>query len=82
MASEEEKTQYYKKAFLSVSIFRKTFETFQNSTENKSKISKFAVNPMNVHPDKAKLLSQVFIESAQIAGLCTVKGDDITFAEF
>lgn len=79
MASPEEKIKYYKKAFMNVSIFKKTFETFQNSTVDKSKISKYAVNPMKVHPDKAKLFSQIFIDSAKIAGLCSVKGDEVSF---
>lgn len=80
LTSGDEQKKYLQNAFLNVAVFKKTFETFQNSTEDKSKIIQFAVEPLGVHPDNAKNFTDSFISSAKFVGLCTEAGDKISFS--
>jgi|GEM_PF-1953059 len=79
LASEEEKIQLIRQAFLNVPPFKNTFETYQGSTVNKTKIKSYSVSPLKVHPDLADKFIESLLESAQVASLCTFNGDEVTF---
>ncbi len=78
LAAEEEKKELLRKAFLKVEVFKKTLETYQGSTINKSKIKQYA-NGLKVHPANLDQFMDIFVSSAKFAGLCSVKDDEVTF---
>jgi hypothetical protein len=75
----DEKEKLLREAFFNVGIFKETFETFQKSTEEKTRIVQYAANPLNVHPEKTANFAEIFIHSAESAGLCSVDGNRIKF---
>jgi hypothetical protein len=79
LAPEAEKNVLIRQSFLNVSTFKDAFETFQGSTTNKSRIKNYAVNSLKVHLDSADKFVDIFLESGDVAQLCTIQGDDITF---
>lgn len=79
LADENEKINLLQKAFLNVSTFQNTFETFQGSIITESKIKAYAVSTLKIHPDLSEKFISAFIESAELAGLCSTKGDNISF---
>lgn len=81
MADGEEKMNSFVKALNNVSPFADAFSTFQNSTTDKNKIAQYAVSTLKVHPDMKDDFVKIFIESIEIAGLCTIDGSSITFLQ-
>lgn len=79
-APEEEKPPHLQKAFLSPKVFQEIFTTFQDDTVTKAKIKQRTLG-LKVHPDSAEECVEVFVESAQTAGLGTIDGDSIKFSQ-
>lgn len=79
VASEEDKLKHIRTAFLHVAPFKNVFETFQGSTVPKARISSYSVSPLKVHPDLADKFVESFLDSADVAKVSTVSGDDVTF---
>jgi len=81
LSSGEEKVNHLRAAFFNVITFKNTFETFQNSSANKSKIISYAVSTLKVHPNSVNKFIESLLESAECASLCTINGDDVKFHE-
>lgn len=79
LADGENKIQYLREAVFNVTPFKNTFETFQDSTVNKSRIKEYAVSSLRVHLESADKFVDAFLESAEVAKLCTNKGEEATF---
>lgn len=77
-----EQTLLIQSAFKNVKIFVNALNTFQNSKTEKIKIGQYAVSSLKVHPDMKEDFANVFVESAEIAGLCAIEGNSITFKNF
>lgn len=73
---------YLQQAFQKVAIFVNSLNTFQNSKIDKLKIGQYAVSTLKVHPDMKENFVSVLIDSAKIAGLCTLDGNNVTFTSF
>jgi len=82
IADSGEQKFLFQTAFKNVKIFVNTLNTFQNSKAEKSKIGQYAVSTLKVHPDMKDDFTNVFVESAEISGLCTIEGNAITFSSF
>lgn len=80
LASDDEKVSFLRTAFLNVIPFKNAFETFQDSSIAKSKIKSYSVSSLKVHLDLSDKFVESFLASAEEAGLCTLKGDEVTFA--
>lgn len=82
IADSDEQKSLYETAFKNVKIFVNTVNTFQNSKTEKSKIGQYAVSTLKIHPDMKDDFTNVFVESAEVSGLCTVDGSSIIFNSF
>ena len=71
---------HLQKAFLSPKVFQEIFTTFQDDSVTKAKIKQRALG-LKVHPDSAEECVEVFVESAETAGLATTDGDSIKLAK-
>lgn len=80
MSDGDELKKNLQEAFGKVSVFVNALNTFQNSKIEKSRIGQYAVSTLKVHPDMMEDFTTVLIESAKIAGLCTLEGTTVTFA--
>lgn len=81
MAEGDERIKYFQEALSKVPAFVNALNTFQNSKAEKSKIGQYAVSSLKVHPDMKEDFVNILIESAQIAGLCTVEGNVASFSK-
>lgn len=79
LAEDTEKLQLIRQAFLNVSTFKDAFETFQASQTSKSRIKNYSVSSLKVHLDLSDKFVDVFLESAEIAQICRISGEEITF---
>jgi len=79
LASDEERLRHLRQAFFNVPSFKETFETFQGSTVNTSRIKSYCVSPLKIHLDLKDKFLESFLESAEVTNLCVVNGDDVTF---
>lgn len=79
LATGEEKITFIRDAFFNVPSFKNTFETYQNSTISKSKIKGYCVSTLKVHPDLSDKYLKSLLESAELAQLCSIANDDVTF---
>ncbi|HWJ25832.1 MAG TPA: hypothetical protein VNS32_04765 [Flavisolibacter sp.] len=78
-ATGEEKNSLICEAFFNVPLFKNTFDTFHGDTTPKPKIKAYCVSTLNVHPDSSDKFLESLVESAEVAKLCTITGEDITF---
>lgn len=78
-ATQEERTENVRIAFLNPKLFKQIFDTFHGDTITKSKIKQRALG-LNVHPESADECVELFVDSAITAGLATVNGDSVVLA--
>jgi len=81
ISEQNEKQKNFQESFNKVKIFTNTFNTFHNSKIEKSKISQYAVSTLKVHPELKEEFMKIFIESAEISGLCTVHGNIVSLLD-
>jgi hypothetical protein len=75
-APENERSPLLQQAFLNSKLFNQIFQTFHGDTVSKAKIEQRAKG-LEVHPESASECAQLFIESAETAGLGKLSGDSI-----
>lgn len=81
IAEPGEKEHLLEHAFFNVAIFSNAMKTFHNSTYEKSKIAQYAVSTLKIHPDMKEEFVKIFVDSAEVAGLCTVDGNTVSFLD-
>lgn len=81
MNDGESRINNLQKALKNVKPFDDALKTFQNSTVDKTKIGQYAVSTLKVHPDLRDDFSKIFIESCEVAGLCSVDGNSVSFEQ-
>ena len=79
LASEDEKSNYLKQAVLTVATFKNVFETFQDSSVQKSKVRGYSVSNLKIHIDSSDKFLKSFLDSCEIAKLCSFNGDEVSF---
>jgi hypothetical protein len=75
----DEQLNCLQQAFNNVKVFNNSYNTFQDSKTEKSKIAQYAVSTLKIHPDLKEDFLKVLLESAEIAGFCKIDGNIVLF---
>jgi hypothetical protein len=73
-APPEEIRPHYKAAVLRPKIFKALFDTYHGDAVTTGKLKQRAAG-LNVHPEEAETCIEIYLKSAQLAGLVTAEGD-------
>jgi hypothetical protein len=79
MSDGETQKKYFQEAFCKVSVFTNALNTFKDSKIEKTKIAQYAVSTLKVHPDMKDEFVKILLESAEIAGICKIDGNQVHF---
>jgi hypothetical protein len=78
-APPEELQSHFRDAVLRPKVFKGLFDTFHGDAVSRARLKQRAAN-LNVHPDETESCVEIYIKSAQFAGLVSPDGDSYRHA--
>jgi hypothetical protein len=78
-ADEGQRQTAYCEMLLSFRLFEDAWDNFSGQETTKSKVASYAASSLGVHTENKDKFAEVFVASAEAAGLCTLEGETVRF---